>query len=551
MTGAPTQPCGEERRRRRALVAAIVIPALFAAILYLPSLWGGWVMDDKAQIRDDTLIHTASSWGDLLTLRILGRDVIDGHRPVQLASLMIDSVIWGRNPLGYRLTSLLLHALCTALVAWVALRLLRESPRWRGGIGEQGPTVLGVGQAITAALATMLFAAHPLAVEAAAVPTNREDLLVTFFTLMAMACVIGLDPSRGWSVWLRGAACVLCCFLAVGSKESGVAAATAVVLYSLVTARRRRAMPWVVLSLCCILAVAMFLWARFAMQPKVSEIFTEPTTRIGANAWEILNVQVRIWTFQARQIIWPDNLSIIYDSGAIAGISIAVGWCVVLGIAAIAAILMALDRRLVAVVGAMAAAMATVANLIPIFNPIADRYLYTPLAMLAIVLCLVIGSRLPRLPGVVRACFLSVGVVAVVLLTFAAHHRISLFDHDVRLLEATNKATPSLQARQSLGYAYIEADRAGEAIPLFEALTAKRSDYCPYWMALSVALEMEGRSDEADQVFLRAVEIDPGKALAIKPPSPGYVFEHKDYAWERVVGRYRHKMFGTPMPAQK
>lgn len=551
MTDASTQHGDKERGSRPMFIAAAVIPAFFAVVLYAPSLRGGWIMDDKAQIRDDTLIHTTSNWIDVLTLRILGRDVIDGHRPVQLASLMIDSALWGKNPLGYRLTNLLLHACCTALVACVSLRLLRESPRWRKRTGEHGPVVLGVGHAFAAALAAMLFAAHPLAVEAAAVPTNREDLLVTFFTLMAMACVIGLDPARGWSVWLRGAACVLCCLLAVGSKESGVAAATAVVLYSLVTARRGRLMPWVVLSLCCILTVAGFLWARFAMQPKVSEIFTESATRIGANAWEILNVQVRIWTFQARQIIWPSNLSIIYDADALTPISVAMGWSVVVVLAAISVLLMVFDRRLVAVVGAMAAAMATVANLIPIFNPIADRYLYTPLAMLAIVLCLVIGSRVPRLPGVARVCLLSVAVVAVVLLTLASHHRIYLFDHDIRLLEATNKATPSLQARQSLGYAYIEADRAGEAIPLFEALTARRWDYPPYWMALSVALEMQGRSDEADEAFLRAVQIDPGSLPALQPPPPDHVWTQKDHAWERVTGRYRHKMFGTPMPAQK
>ena len=89
---------------------------LLVAALFIPTLRGGFVYDSIAQVLHSDYIHTPANWGDVLTLRVVGQDELDRNRPMHLASLMLDAAIWGKNPLGYRLTSILLHALNAALL---------------------------------------------------------------------------------------------------------------------------------------------------------------------------------------------------------------------------------------------------------------------------------------------------------------------------------------------------------------------------------------------------------------------------------------------------
>ncbi|MFM8810134.1 MAG: hypothetical protein ACKOJB_14750, partial [Chthoniobacterales bacterium] len=86
---------------------------LFALVvaLYFPTLRGGFVYDSIAQVLYSDYIHTSANWSDVLTLRVVGQDELDRNRPLHLASLMLDAAIWRKNPFGYRLTSVLLHAL--------------------------------------------------------------------------------------------------------------------------------------------------------------------------------------------------------------------------------------------------------------------------------------------------------------------------------------------------------------------------------------------------------------------------------------------------------
>ena len=110
--------------RRLALAATLLF--LTVVVLYLPTLRGGFVYDSIAQVLYSDYIHTPAHWADVLTLRVVGEDELDRNRPLLLASLMADAAVWGRNPFGYRLTSVLLHALnATLLFALLTIALPR------------------------------------------------------------------------------------------------------------------------------------------------------------------------------------------------------------------------------------------------------------------------------------------------------------------------------------------------------------------------------------------------------------------------------------------
>ena len=105
-----------------------------------------------------------------------------GHwMPLTWLSLALDWCIWGMNPFGYHLTSVLLHGLAAALFYLVARRLSR---RRLPGRGEWALT-------IGAALAALLFALHPLRVESVAWITERRDVLAGVFFLAAILAYLG------------------------------------------------------------------------------------------------------------------------------------------------------------------------------------------------------------------------------------------------------------------------------------------------------------------------------------------------------------------------
>jgi tetratricopeptide (TPR) repeat protein len=98
-----------------------------------------------------------------------------GHYvPLSWMTLGLDYTVWGMNPTGYHLTSLLLHA-ANAVVVYFLARAILE----RGGSVSPGEAQLPL--AFAAGFAALVFAVHPLRVESVAWATERRDVLSGLF----------------------------------------------------------------------------------------------------------------------------------------------------------------------------------------------------------------------------------------------------------------------------------------------------------------------------------------------------------------------------------
>jgi len=106
------------------------------------------------------------------------------YQPLSWVTYAIDHLIWGVDengrprPLGYHLTSLLLHAACAVVLFFVSLRLLRLV----FGV-EEGKQTTAL--SVAATVGALLFAIHPLRVESVAWATERRDVLSGLFLLLA------------------------------------------------------------------------------------------------------------------------------------------------------------------------------------------------------------------------------------------------------------------------------------------------------------------------------------------------------------------------------
>src|SRR5215813_12878864 len=99
-----------------------------------------------------------------------------GHyQPLSWVTLGLDYVLWGMNPFGYHLTSLLLHAATAVVFFFLARELLAIASG-----SEENQIAVWIG----AAIAALVFALHPLRVESVAWATERRDVLSgLFYTL--------------------------------------------------------------------------------------------------------------------------------------------------------------------------------------------------------------------------------------------------------------------------------------------------------------------------------------------------------------------------------
>ena len=353
-------------KSRAALVGAFAVFALVVA-LYGPTLRGGFVYDSISQVLYSDYIHTPSHWGDVLTLRVVGQDELDRNRPLHLASLMLDAAIWGKDPLGYRTTSVLLHALNASLLfVFIALALQRTKP---GGLNARAGF-------LCAAFGALVFALHPLVVEAVAEPSNREDLLVLLPMLIGLFCIIRSFPRSSFALSVT---LTLCSFLAVLAKESGIAVPFVFAVGCWLF--RRNDLGKCASGLIGGFAVAAaFLVASYEWRPAGSAIFTNSPQPLADNLLTILGVQFRIWTLQFWQIIWPWNLSAHYTADAIVWISLPVAIAVI-AVVAVGAVMAWRSDRLEAVgIAVYALCLLPASNFAAQYHPIADRYLYVPLA---------------------------------------------------------------------------------------------------------------------------------------------------------------------------
>src|SRR5262249_54774559 len=154
---------------------SLAIPALVVAataVAFLPVLGNDLVgFDDRSTLVANAAYRGLSpshlAW--MFTTFHMGH-----YQPLSWLTYAIDWTIWGLRPVGFHLTNLALHAANALLVYALAIRVLRR------GDDERGERAVR----LAAAAAALVFALHPLRVEAVAWATERRDVLSAFFVLL-------------------------------------------------------------------------------------------------------------------------------------------------------------------------------------------------------------------------------------------------------------------------------------------------------------------------------------------------------------------------------
>src|SRR5438876_3980700 len=350
-----------------------VLIALVTVAAFLPTLQNQFVNWDDDENFLDNPHYRGLGWTQL---RWMWTTFHLGHYiPLTWMTFGLDYRLWGMNPFGYHLTSLLLHAANAVVFFFVVRRIL--------ALALPGPSERGHALAVSAGFAALVFAIHPLRVESVAWATERRDVLSGLFYLSAILVYLRACERGERGRWYWGAVALFGCALL--SKSMVVNLPVVLLILDVYPLRRlggsigwwsapaRRVygekIPFVLLAAA---ASAIAVMAQSSVHAAVSLAQLSALDRLAVAAYGL--------SFYLWKTIVPLNLSPLYElrppvnPGATPFI---LSYGVIL---AISAIVLALRRR---VPGLLAAWVVYVVVLLPVLGIFqsgpqiaADRYTY-------------------------------------------------------------------------------------------------------------------------------------------------------------------------------
>jgi hypothetical protein len=490
-----------------ALVFA-VIGALVLAVFW-PTVHSGFVYDSQGEIVLWAWLHDSRNVLTAVTFKIMSLDLLDFNRPVAVAWLMFNAMLWGQGPVGYHLASILLHIVVACLV-FVLIRHILDQAALKGDPARRNSAAF---------FATLLFALHPIVSEAVCEPANCKDSLAVLFGLGALLLITRHRPGFGPGDPARILLCPFLCLLSIGSKEVGVAFPAALLAYWLLFRRKEAAGFWIAIIALSGIVDAVFLAARFALEHHPSEVFVHPPVYPGGTLIHTqLYLQPRIFALYLVNLVWPLNLCADYGPYSIRYLPLWLAWPTVLLVLAGLAGWSTRDRRAFFASVIIVAALLPVANLVPLFRPAADRFLYAPLIGVVILVALVLDSPWVAGNKVRRRIATTAIVVILALFLPIMLQREQVWSDEILFWQDTVARNPeSFSGRVALPEALLKAGRYEEARQQSE-ITLRLPPKTWPWTWFDYALELEKLGDHAgaEQAAQRAIAMKPDITDAAK-----------------------------------
>lgn len=172
--------------------------ALITLAVYLPALQNSFVAgwDDALYVIDN--VHIRSLRWEFFRWAIFDSSVAMYWHPLTWISHALDYAFWGLNPLGHHLTSIMLHALNSAIAVYLTIILLNiineEQKKAAGNAVFDRRSLL-----IAGGFTGLLFGIHPLHVESVAWISMRKELLYALFYMLSIMSYIRYASKLGYS----------------------------------------------------------------------------------------------------------------------------------------------------------------------------------------------------------------------------------------------------------------------------------------------------------------------------------------------------------------
>jgi len=191
------------------------------------------------------------NWGNIG--RIFTLDKGNTYQPIRILSYAIDYYFWELNPVGYHITNILFYIL-TCIVVFLSLRLLSTSLRDQASPDSHGQVAI---------FGSLLFAAHPVHVEAVTWLAARKEVLQGFFFFLAFYLYLKGREGEGRKKILYFGLVLFSILLAILSKPAAIVFPAGLLVYEIACQGKNRLMDFL-----------KKYWLFFAISILISMIFT-------------------------------------------------------------------------------------------------------------------------------------------------------------------------------------------------------------------------------------------------------------------------------------
>ena len=458
------------------LVGPLLI--LATVLAFSAALSSGFVtLDDDVYVVHNGQVQEGVS---LSTLRYAfsGFRVWNWH-PLTMLSHALDCTLYGLNPVGHHLTSVLFHAI-NACLLYEFLRRTTKAPA-------------------RAAMVAALFALHPLRVESVAWISERKDVLCGLFFFLTLLAWARYAAAPRASRWILAAV-----LLSFGLMAKAMLVTTPFVLLLLEFWPLRRPfgarsvldkLP--LLLLCAIVSALTVLAQGAAVAPLAAVSFP---VRVGNAAQSYFRY--------AWKTLWPVDLSIFYPLPARPnlGLGIAAGAALVV----VLAVALALRRRLPAIVVGLCWFLGMLVPTIGLVQvgsqSMADRYSYLP--QIGLLIAVVYSLPAPP-PSLVAPVVAAAGCVLAILFTLTVRQCRVWISSETLFQHADGVAGDNFLVQGALANVAVDQGNMAEGETRYRrAIRMNRTDEIS--MAnLGALLVREGRALEALQWLKKAERIEP------------------------------------------
>jgi Tfp pilus assembly protein PilF len=477
-----------DSRRAWPTWALVAVVGVLSVLPYLPALRAEFLtFDDDAYVTENRFVRQGLA---VPSIRWAFTTFSEGnYHPLTWLSLMLDAEVWGVDPAGFHLTSILLHAANAIVLLLILLR-----------VGAP---------AAAAVLGALVWAMHPLRVESVAWISERKDVLSALFGLLAVHAYLGPrergDERRG-AVWRAApwmALSLLC-------KAMFVTLPALLVLLDFWPLGRIRSTRDLVRSVLAkwplwLLAVAFSVLAVLSQSSRAAmmDLSRMPLTVRVPNA-------LMSYGRYLLATLWPSDLAAFYPFPVD-------GWpawqwlvmAVVLFLTTLAVWL--LRTRWPALLvgwGWYVIALSPVSGVMQTGGQaMADRFTYVP----AIGLVLAAVGVLPALTAARRRVAGTVAAVACVVLATFAWLQTALWRDTITLMQHTIAVTPlNLYAQSQLAHAYLARGDTDRALALYGEVQRVRPDIAQVQINLGVIAAQRGDQGKAIEHYRNAIALEPG-----------------------------------------
>lgn len=382
---------------------------------------------------------------------------IGNYAPVQILSYMLDYSLFGLNAYGFILDNILLHA-CNGILLYTLLKKFEIN-------------------SLAALFATLLFIVHPVQVESVVWISQRKNLLAMLFFLLSFHLYHNWKNAPGHYPRLTYTLSILAFIISLLTKSVAVTLPLALLVYDWIFHADERKRSMLLSKLPYFIAAIIVSFVALVSQSPEEGGGRAPFH--GGSAWATGLTMTTVLVKYLRMLLFPASLSAIYDppiKNSLDG-EVFIAILLLLLLTAVTYYLIRRRSQQLFWLALVFTGLLPVLQIVPIVTLMNDRYLYFPMIGVA-GLCGSMASKVfSKAPPVSCRVLIAVWGLAIVTLAVLAFNRVPAWK---------------------------------SSLPLWNDAVIKSPGSDTAWFGLGEAQHNDGRLDEAQFAYLRALSLKPG-----------------------------------------